>query len=439
MFKLNGFCKIIPFVDNGKNAISPIGELSPTSMTYSRDKRYYRGKATDIELMVFDSTTNEVDIEPVLAYTDPITTILQWVYEQAIGDNFNSSDDAARELIQSQFTGIITDVACGTMLIAKGSWFPTWVSFVVSGSEDNLIKLWLSDAAFQFQYTGYYIPVVSPLDDLDIFHRTKPQVLEALKGFNIASHNEKINEVIGGIPCTNFTTTMYTWHDREDATSMTDTYWSVVIYGAAGNNPSRRKRALQQHILANSTYTHAEWVKVFPEIFTSTEFTFIPFWELTTGEDLTDRGSLYSPIVSYDKFVKKAQWFFNTIEGLESVDLNNLDGRHLNGIPVHYKSLSCVLISGDNNPVDKSVFELIYPDYAMIPVSSGELSRTSLKTSTFIRMLVTALGYAEGLYEFNVVDHDYSIVEINEHKFYTFEHDYVEFRIYIHPEAQGNV
>jgi hypothetical protein len=106
---------------------------------------------------------------------------------------------------------------------------------------------------------------------------------------------------------------------------------------------------------------------------------------------------------------------------------------------MHYKSLSSLLVTGENNPADIQKLTDLYPDYAMIPVSSNQLSRLSEETCEFIRLLVTALGYAEGLYEFNVIDHDYSIVEINGHKFYTFEHKNVEFRIYIHPDRQDDM
>lgn len=439
MYSLNGFCLVSSLADNTKYQTSPIGELAPESRTYARDKRYYRGRGTDIELVVFDSTRDQVDEEPQIQYTDITTEVLQWIFEQAIADDFSESEEQCRERIQTNFTSVIRNVTTGPMVNVEGSWFPSWITFIVEGQEENQIKVWLSDASFQYQYTGWYIVPVGPITNIDIFQKTKPQVLEALTEFTTPKHNEKINQLIDGYPCTQFISTEYTWHDREEEASTTPTVWSVIIYGIAGSNPTRRKRALQDYILANSNYPRTDWVKVFPEIFTSTEFTFIPFWERVNGENETDQGSLYSPVIPYEKFKEKASWFFETVENASGTDINNLENRNLDFIPVHYKSLGCLLISGENNPVDKQILTEIYKDYAMIPVSSNQLSRLSKKTTEFIRRLITAMGYAESLYDFMAIDHDYSIIEVNGHQFYTFEHEHVEFRVYIHPDSQEGV
>lgn len=435
MFILNGFCKISSLSDNSRGKISPIGELSPLSASYSRDKLFYRGKSKDTELIVFDATLDNVDVEPTVAYTDIITLVQQWVFEQSIGDRFTESSEATRAMIQSNFITSIRNVNVGSMTFLNGSWFPTWVSFIKEGSEENQITVWFSDSVFQFQYLGYFIIPVGPTTNIDVFQQTKQQVLDELKDFNMPDHNDLVQIESKGVPYTNLITREYTWHDREDSSSTHPTIWSVIIYGAAGNNAARRKKALQDYILANSNYPVADWVKVFPEIFTSTEFTFLPYWELNTDKNLTEEGSMYTPVVSYEKFMDKAEWFHTTVEAGD-FEQNILFERNHSTIPIHYKSIVAHLVTGENNPVDKQVFTEIYEDYGIVPISSKQVYRVSPRTVEFTRMLITAIGYAEGLYSFNVIDHDYSIIEINGHKFYTFEHDNVEFRVYVHPRKQ---
>lgn len=424
--------------DNGNNKTSPIGELSSTSESYSRDKKYYRGKATDIELVVFDSTDDNGGFDPSLDHTNTITDVLQWIFDKSIANTFTSSADVARELVQAEFSAQISDVSITAMELLDGAYYPKYVSFAIQGLGENKVSVWLSDPTFKFQYVGFEILGVGPTSNFDIFHRTQAEVEATLADFTIDSHNRDINKVIGEYPCTTFKTNPYSWFDKEDNTHTLQTYWSVVVYGAAGNNPSRIKRALQDYILANSNYTRSEWVKVFPEIFTSTEFTFLPMWENTTGKELTNRGSSYSPIFPYEQFKEKAQWFFETVELKDSVDINNLDGRYLDFIPVHYKSLASVLVSGEANPEDKRIFKELYPDYSMIPVGSGELSRVDPVTSEFIHKLVTAISYAESLYGFDIIDNNYSILKQNNVAFFVFEHLNIEYRVLVHPDAQAD-
>ncbi|MGK7530413.1 hypothetical protein, partial [Salmonella enterica] len=71
-----------------------------------------------------------------------------------------------------------------------------------------------------------------------------------------------------------------------------------------GRNPSRIKQALRDYILANSSFTVALGVKVFPEIFTTTKFTIVPGWSIRGIPNEEDVAALYSPILPYDFWVK---------------------------------------------------------------------------------------------------------------------------------------
>lgn len=436
MFLLNGFCKISSFSNNQAGLISSVGELSPESASYSKDKRYYRGRSTDTELVVVDSTRNDVDIEPPIEHVNTITLVSQYIFESAIGDRFTESEEEARSLITNEFSASIRNLTVGTMVNEGGSWFPSWVNYILENSEDNEITVWYSNDSFEYQYMGYTIVPVSPIESLDIFQQTKPTVLEELETFTIPTHHEKIKTLSDNVPYTQLISYNYTWHDREDEDSTTPTTWSVVVYGAAGANPTRIKRALQDYILANSQYGRADWIKVFPEIFTSTEFTVMPFWDHTTGMNETNEGAAYSPLITYEKFAEKTQWFLNTVEGLGSSEINSGDPRWNSFMPVHYKSLACNIIAGKDNPEEMDSLYKIFPDYGIVPPNSNDQSRLDNKTSTFTRMLIECIGYAEGLYDFNVIDHNYSVVETNGIKFYAFEYLNVEYRVMMHDKLQ---
>lgn len=438
MITIDGFCRIPAMSDNNEGKVSPIGEISSTSESFSRNKQYYRGNADDVELVVFDSSDGAAAYELPLEHINTITEILQWVFDKSITSTFTSSADSARSLVQANFSNLVSDVTITAMELLDGTYYPKYISFELQGSEENKVSVWFSDPTFRYQYGGFEFISVSPIAKVDDFHKGMSGVVESLSEFSISKHNSDISASAGEYPYTTFKTKPYTWHDREDASQTLETYWTVIIYGAAGNNPSRIKRALQDHILANSIYPRTEWVKVFPEIFTSTEFTIIPLWENTGAVNLTDRSSTYSPIIPYEEFKTKANWFFETIEDNDSVDINNLNDRYLDFMPIHYKSISALMISGEANPPGFQKFTDIYPGYSNIPSNSGEMSRIPDKASNFIIMLMTCMGYAESLYGFEVVDNDFSVLIQNGHAFYVFEDLKVEYRILIHPDAQSD-
>ncbi|MCT7475912.1 hypothetical protein N5V81_13095 [Escherichia coli] len=224
-----------------------------------------------------------------------------------------------------QFNSVISGVQSGAMIQTNSNWFPRWVSWKLETTADkvedpsdvnNQIILWFADEDFNQDYTGFEIEVQMPILPVDTFLAVKSVVEKAMEGFNLPDHHNKINELADGYPYTSLITNIiYTWHDQEDLIH-SSIPMSVIIYGRAGRNPSRIKQALRDYILANSSFTVALGVKVFPEIFTTTKFTIVPGGQFA-GFQMRKMLRHYTHRFSYDFWVKAisrfGEWTVQTI------------------------------------------------------------------------------------------------------------------------------
>ena len=209
---------------------------------------------------------------------------------------------------------------------------------------------------------------------------------------------------------------------------------SVLIYGRAGMNPSRIKQALREYILANSNNGVIEWVKVFPEIFTTTKFTIVPGWSIRGIPNQEDIAAQYSPLLPYD-FQVKAITTFGAWETLTVAQKNNnkvpmpeTDVCHL---PSVYKSLGAIAIAGPENDVRKATLHDIIPDYALIGTLNPDISRMSKTTSEWVDLYFRAMIAAEEYHPYNTSLDIVKLVDDTNPDiyFWVFEFDNVEFRV----------
>lgn len=431
MFDFNGFINITPLKDNGDMGLSPVGELSAHSATYSRDKTYFERPNQQVELVGFTSKLDGAKVTPSSEYTNHILDVAQWIYLNSINGTITNDQDEFQRLLVGQFETEMSKAFSGPMIEAKGNWFPEWVSWELDNDEDNSIKIFFADQAFRNGYKDYEIIIVPPIEPVDTFQAIRSVVEDAMKGFTLPTHHEKAIDKSGGVPYTYLLSHTYQWHDREDETSTMPTDWSVIIWGAAGANPSHIKQAYREQILANSGHPYADWVKVFPEIFTTTMFTIVPGYSIRGIPNLEEVGALYSPILPYDFIVEVSQRFTISPPSGDAANNKDASGQEVTVLPSIYKSLNSVCMAGDENRDDiQSIYDVI-PDYALISSTSPDSGRMSKETSEWVRLFIATLIAAE---EYHVTSPTHEIAKmVDEHnpniEYYVFEYENVEFRI----------
>lgn len=431
MFDFKGFINITPLKDNGDMKLSPVGELSAHSATYSRDKTYFERPNQQVELVGFTSKKDGAKVTPAAVYTNHILELAQWVYSNAINGTITNDQEAFQRLLVGRYETEISKAFSGPMIEAKGNWFPEWISWKLDHDEDNSIKIFFADQAFRDGYKDYEIVIVPPIEPVDTFQGIRSVVEEAMKTFTLPTHHEKAIDKSGGVPYTYLLSHTYQWHDREDSTSTMPTDWSVIIWGAAGANPSHIKQAYREQILANSGHPYADWVKVFPEIFTTTMFTIVPGWSIRGIPNLEEVGALYSPILPYDFIQEVAEHFADSAASGDSSNNNGLPAQEVTTLPSLYKSLNTVCVAGNENREEiRSIYDAI-KDYALISASSPDIGRVSKETTEWIRLFLATLIAAE---EYHVTAPTHEIANmVDEHnpniEYYVFEHQNVEYRV----------
>lgn len=399
MYWLKGFVNIDALANNTPGSVAAIGELSNISMSYSREKGYFNRQGYEnVELVTFTSRKEGVGtITTPANYTDHVIKIAQWIYTNALQKKFTDSEDAFRVLLLAQFGSDIADFECGKMVSERGVWMPSYMAWKFDkAGEDNLIRIWFSDAAFKAQYDDYEIVVVPPIEPVDTFQLTKDKVAAKLNKFNIPDLHKRVLEKTGGEPYTYLVSKSYPWYDHDDTAQTLPTVWTVAIYGIAGNNLELIKQAIAGFILANSTYDREDWIPIFPDIFRNTEFTFIPFWNHRSVVDETYVGSLYSPIVPYDGLLSFAQPFVEYVPAAHLAKYLTVSG-------IQYKSLASVIIGGIDNRDDKFLITDFYPDLALISTTSIDFNRMSENTVEFLQKLLTAIIAAEEMDSYSYI------------------------------------
>lgn len=444
MLDIQGFINIAALTDNNADgAVAPVGELSELSKSFAKNKQYFAKANLQVELVAFTYLRDTTKVKVPAGFTDHILALTQWIYNQSILGNFKNDETEFQRLLVGQYQKTISAVSTGAMIQMNGNWFPRWISwkYEVAANQvenpadrENQIMVWFADEDFSQDYTGWEIEVLMPILPVDTFMGVKSVVEIAMSAFNLPDHHKKANEIRGEYPYTSILTNEYTWHDREDFNSTMTVPMSLLVYGRAGMNPSRIKQALREYILANSNNGVIEWVKVFPEIFTTTKFTIVPGWSIRGIPNQEDIAAQYSPLLPYD-FQVKAISTFGAWEPLTAAQKNNnvipMPETDVCQLPSVYKSLGAIAIAGTENDSRKATLHDIIPDYALIGTLNPDISRMSKTTSEWVDLYFRAMIAAEEYHPYNTSLDIVKLVDDTNPDiyFWVFEFDNVEFRV----------
>lgn len=425
MYDIKGFIKIAALANNTPNNTSVLGELSNASSTYSTEKgKYVSANSQNVQLETYHSVKDDVAVATPAALYTHILEVAQWLYIKSVSGAVTDDQETCRSLLLAQYPNTIVDLEVGEMMNAKSNWLPAYMTwtFVDADLGENTIRVWFADLAFATQYDEYEHTVISMITDLDKFMETIKTVKPLVESFDLSSFDDRVQELADDNPYTYRVTDKYTWHDREDDTAQLTTYWTVLIHGVAGKNPLLIKQAIADYILANSSYTKSEWAKVFPDIFTSTEFTIIPMWHMLSVADKTPAGQLYSPIVPYNVSLALGKKY-------SLYDISGHVESKLAFTSIQYKSMSALSCAGPENRTGINFINDAIEDYATLSTQSGDFDRMSPKATGFVRLLLAAVIAAESLDEYTYLDVELARVVKGDYTYVSFEYDNVLYMV----------
>lgn len=395
MYNIKGFLSVGALSNNAPNQIAPFGELSTHSLTYARDKGIFvKHDKPDVVFYSFSSRNDSGDTAVTAAFSNHIIDFGQWLFAFcAMGGFTNDAAEAVRNIRNNNAQ--VDDLEIGNMLNKGGTnfWMPEWVSWkYLSGGVENRIKVWLSDNSFQNQYDGFQIIVVPPVASVDDFFDDRTHVSAALAVNNPAVLMEKINTTANENPYTYLRAEAFEWVEQGVANSILPTYWTLLIYGEAGNNIDNIKDELIKYILANSNYTREQWTEVFPDLFKATECIITPLWDQYSIPNKTLEAGVYSPTVDYQRALEVAK-----------LTAPDYPAAHVEAVlsvaSVNYKSLAMTVVGGPDNRGGLDTFKELMPDYMNVPTTNMDFDRMSRVTQDWVMLLIRMLIAAETMTE----------------------------------------
>lgn len=395
MYNLKGFMVFAPLANNSVDVIAPLGELSTHCATFSKEKgQYVNTTYADSKLISFLSqrTTNNVKTlatVPVVHQTAALM-LAQWIYTKAIAQEISLDRDALQSELQVSFGQTHLDLTFGEIISDGSRRMPEWISYRLNDPEENSVRLWFADDSFRRQYDEYEIGFVAPIATLDDFFKDPVIVKSLVDAWSLTIALEKADVLKNRKPETVLLNKGYKYYAQLTPTVGLDTNWTIVIWGPAGNNPDIIKQELSKWILANSQHTEEEWMNLFPDIFTSTEYIVTPLWENIAIEQRSIVTGVYSPTCTLTEALATSNL---TIKGKNYTPQHISDNLCISG--VLYGSLGMTICGGPYNRDGVMKFNEQWPDYINVSTNSPDFNRMQLETQAFVNLLYSMLIVAE--------------------------------------------
>lgn len=392
MFTLKAFATHYQFINNANPTVSAVGELSPQSSTFSRNKGNYKSPmSVDIDLITFTSILGTVQHQLTVDMVDDIVTIVKNVYDSSLASAILDRTIFLQDLLTA-FGIKAFNFSCGNIVTNGIHSIPEWVSWESKNITDigagNVIKIWLADASFQAQYDDYEVVIVPPVAAVDNFFKPATDVLIDVNAITPSMAMDNVQLAKNGFVETAIRTKVFNFIDPNNSANLIPTVWNVLVYGAAGDNATVIQNALINYILTNSLKTQDRWVTIFPDIFKHTEFVIIPEWKQYSIPNRTLEAGIYSPIVNIQ----------DTLALLVNA-INTYPTAHINAnasvMAQPYKSLSLAVVGGPDNKNNLFKIKDVFIDFIGVSSTSIDFNRMSQATQQWAIMLETMLYVAE--------------------------------------------
>lgn len=393
MYSTKSFCNVLAFASNEPGVVSPIGELTTYAKTFTRDLNILHNSEFDgFDLFVFSSIKDDAAVAMNQTVADQAIGLIDTVVKATlshVGDI--SYDEALTRLLTYAEANNAFGIEMGQMVNAGNWWVPEWISFSSNGVVgDNVHKVWLSLEAFKNQYTDYEIVVVPPFEDVDSFFNPGSIVENRIKAITPSQMMEQADVAKDGNPETLVRTDPYEYRDPVNTSRRFDVYWTVVIYGQAGNDPDLIRDEIVNYILSHSVYSREQWATIFPDIFKRTEFIFAPFWEQYAAEQRIFTHGVYSPILDSTKII---DWMKQQAPEypVDHVERNTMV------LPWPYRSMQIATVGHIENKDGKIRINDHYPDYIAVGSESTDFGRMSIETQAWAMMMMELIILAENV------------------------------------------
>lgn len=390
---LYGFAHIGHLVDNTPDVVGPVGELSSYSMTFAQDKLIYSN--VDKPNLTFVNFFYQDDVQvQTLTNAEQVLIIeaCDWVFQQARFGNFSESIGEFQTKFLTEFGGRLEIISSGTMVnFGNNKNCPESIVICPPGASTTTVwNIWLSDNAFRNQCPISKIITVTPIVELDDFFSDAAAVTALVVPPDIQRMNDAAEDKKGDYPYTALRTWKFDWVDPNNEDNRIPTFWLTIHYGDAGNNLDQAKESIRDHVLSNSGRSREEWAKIFPDLFTSTEFIIIPHYKFIAVPSKTRQSAIYSPTSNYAAVLEDANRLVKGT-GYNAAHIEKV----LETTSSLYRSLTISFVGGPENRDEIDTLTKRYGDYINVPTTHVDFGYMKEETREFVMVLNELLSIAE--------------------------------------------
>lgn len=392
MYHLQGFMVINGLIDNSLNTVSPLGELSPQSRSYSREIGIYSDhEYDDVRLFTFYSVEDNKKKPLSDELAKHLLALGEWLSKESLLLKIDDSRASFIQKLNTEYLSRITVLQVGKMVTNGKYWLPEYITFQLNAdTRKNRYKIWFADESFQNQYDKYEIEVIPAIVNVDDFHKGVEKVKQVLTEHTVENLHNRVNKVADEKPYTYILSRTYDYINPKDQSEHIPTSWTIIIYGEAGKNADTIRDALADWVLANSDFPRKDWEPLIPDMFIPTEFYLCPFWTKFATENLQLRGGIYSPTIPYRETIPYCQ---RTMFGYQEDHLKE----NVAVFDSIFKSIAVAACGHPKNRLLPKEFEKAWPDYCNIYTTSRDFNRISPETQEFILFMNKLFVEAETL------------------------------------------
>lgn len=399
MYILKGFYEYLPLVNNVRDQIAALGEISGNSLTYAKDKTVHTNTPQpNTTFISFHSVKDDIPVVVGANYTDTVLKLGEYIYKQAVAGVITDSAAQLRQMVLAEFTGIILTFTTGKMINNGFLWMPEWVEYTVAGAEQNRILIWLADTSFAAQYDEYIIEIIHPILPYDDFFKDPLVVKELLANYSIVEKLDEVQSRREQYPYTYQQAMQFDYVNPRDKTQRFPATWIAIVYGEAGNNPDLIKEKIVSDLLGNTTHSRGDWEAILPDLFMTTEFIFTPLWNQYSVPNAGFRAGIYSPIFDPRQ---RLRLFRATAIGPAYTQVF-VDNNYEESVNI-YKSVAFGVVGNPQNRGGITKFSLQFPDYLVTENDSADAQRISPITLEWMMLFSRLLVAAETMTQYTSV------------------------------------
>jgi hypothetical protein len=391
------FAAIAEFANNGVASVSPIGEISNKSKTYSKDQGIFtfNDQPSATVLHNFVSLDGETEIVMPVAIANKELEISNWLVAQTKAGNISNSRPGCLALLKTQFTAGVEILDIGEMVTNNRYWMPSFVTGNhIVGAEKQRFYLWFADEYFKREYPRVAFAIVHPvaLADMDSLMNMNYQEMAARLALEtpdvISKRMHEVNDNAAW-PVTDEEPISFEMMDLINTPRSVTGWWHYAWWGNGVDAQDILFEQMRNEILKDSKFPLAKWEEKIPDLFNPIEFYVLPFFNRKGLLNKTNGAREYSPIVDnetrmalVDKYLTPNMTQDHVIKSTQFV-------------PFLWKSIAAAFVGKVNNREGtKKIYDL-FSDYSLRPSGDSSFGQMNLATMEFVRQMENLLAAAE--------------------------------------------